>query len=83
MEAHRSTSARTDFERALTATRPPASTSLAPVDTSARATSLERKAIPRPPIRTTRVTRKGIPEEPESVASMTIFDCINVPERRL
>jgi hypothetical protein len=83
MEAHRSISARTGSERALTATRPPASTSLAFLDTSARATSLERKAIPRRPIRTARLTRKGIPEKPEAVASMTIFDCIGVPERRL
>ena len=42
MEAHRSTAARTDAERALTAKRPPAPTSLAPVDPSARATSPER-----------------------------------------
>jgi hypothetical protein len=70
MEAHRSISARTEPKRALTAKRPPASTSLTTVDTSARPTSLERKAIPRPPIRTTRVTRKGIPEEPEAVASI-------------
>jgi len=81
MEAHRSISAPTDFERALTATPSP-STVFAPVDTSARATS-RRNAIPRTSIRATRVTRKGFPDEPEAVASVTIFDCINVPERRL
>jgi hypothetical protein len=69
MEAHRSTSARTDPERALTAKRPPASTSLAALDTSARATNLEHKSDPCPRIRTTRVARKGLPDEPESVAS--------------
>jgi hypothetical protein len=82
LDAHRSTSARTDSERALTAKRPPASTSFAPVDTSACAPSPERKGARRPFARRAR-DPKGHPDEPESVASIAINECMNVPERRL